>query len=228
VPEIKLVVCRQEGGAAYMADAYAKATGKPGICFVTRGPGITNASVGIHVAQQDSSPVIVFMGQVGRDMFEREAFQEVDVRKVFGSMTKWAAQIDDADRVPEFVSRAFYAATSGRPGPVVLALPEDMLVEETDAPDARPAVPVETGIGVEALARLRDLLAGAKRPLLLIGGEVDHTVPVKPTEQAYQIQSRNPGVTELVILPDRGHSLTIDHGWAEVAQTALDFIRIHT
>lgn len=170
VPEIKLVVCRQEGGAAYMADAYAKATGKPGICFVTRGPGITNASVGIHVAQQDSSPVIVFMGQVGRDMFEREAFQEVDVRKVFGSMTKWAAQIDDADRVPELVSRAFYTATSGRPGPVVLALPEDMLVEQTDAPDARPAVPVETGIGAEALARLRDLLAEAKRPLLLIGG----------------------------------------------------------
>ena len=170
VPEIKVVVCRQEGGAAYMADAYAKATGKPGICFVTRGPGITNASVGIHVAQQDSSPVIVFMGQVGRDMFEREAFQEVDVRKVFASMTKWAAQIDDADRVPELVSHAFYTATSGRPGPVVLALPEDMLVETTEAPDVRPFTPVETGIGAGALARLRDLLAEAKRPLLMLGG----------------------------------------------------------
>ena len=170
VPEIRIVICRQEGGAAYMADAYAKATGKPGICFVTRGPGITNASVGIHVAQQDSSPVIVFMGQVARDMFEREAFQEVDVRKVFGSMTKWAAQIDDAARVPEMVSRAFYTATAGRPGPVVLALPEDMLVEETEARNVRPFTPVETGIGADALARLQALLAGAKQPLLLLGG----------------------------------------------------------
>src|SRR6267143_4354914 len=124
---IAVTVCRQEGGAAMMAEAVGKATGRPGICFVTRGPGATNASPGIHIARQDSTPMIVFVGQVARGMREREAFQELDYRAVFGTMAKWAMEIDDAARIPELVSRAFYTATSGRPGPVVIALPEDML-----------------------------------------------------------------------------------------------------
>src|SRR5215470_17958145 len=134
---IAVTVCRQEGGAAMMAEAFGKATGHPGICFVTRGPGATNASAGLHVARQDSTPMILFVGQIARDMREREAFQELDYRAVFGSIAKWATEIDDPARVPELISRAYYAATSGRPGPVVMALPEDMLVERVTVPDAR-------------------------------------------------------------------------------------------
>ena len=118
--DLAVTVCRQEGGAAMMAEAVGKATGRPGVCFVTRGPGATNASPGIHIARQDSTPMICFVGQVARDMREREAFQELDYRAVFGSMTKWATEIDDPARVPEIVSRAFYTATNGRPGPVVV------------------------------------------------------------------------------------------------------------
>ena len=142
--DIAVTVCRQEGGAAMMAEAAGKATGAPGICFVTRGPGATNASCGIHIAQQDSTPLIMFAGGVTRDIKDREALQELDVRAAFGSMTKWAAEIDDPARVPEFVSRAFYTATSGRPGPVVIGLPEDMLAERTAAPNAPAFEPVET------------------------------------------------------------------------------------
>ena len=131
--KLAVTVCRQEGGAAMMAEAVGKATGRPGICFVTRGPGATNASAGIHIAQQDSTPMIMFVGQVTRDIKDREALQELDLRAVFGSMTKWTAEIDDPARVPEIVSRAFYTATSGRPGPVVIGLPEDMLAERTSA-----------------------------------------------------------------------------------------------
>ena len=127
---MRLIVCRQEGGAAFMAEAYGKLTGKPGICFVTRGPGATNASIGVHTAFQDSTPMILFIGQVGSDVVEREAFQEMDYRRMFGQMAKWVAQIDRADRIPEFISHAFHVAVSGRPGPVVLALPEDMLVSQ--------------------------------------------------------------------------------------------------
>ena len=127
--DIAVTVCRQEGGAAIMAEAVGKPTGRPGICFVTRGPGATNASPGIHIARQDSTPMILFVGQVGREMREREAFQELDYRAVFGTMAKWATEIDDPARIPEIVSRAFYTATNGRPGPVVIALPEDMLTE---------------------------------------------------------------------------------------------------
>src|SRR6202158_4180953 len=128
VPEkIRLVVCRQEGGAAYMADAYGKLTGQPGICFVTRGPGAANAAVGVHTAFQDSTPMILFIGQVGSEFVEREAFQEVDFRRMYGQMAKWVASIDRAERVPEYLSHAFHCAMSGRKGPVVLALPEDML-----------------------------------------------------------------------------------------------------
>src|SRR5580704_13955219 len=127
--DIAVTVCRHESGAAMMAEAVGKVTGRPGICFVTRGPGATNASPGIHIAQQDSTPMIVFVGQVTRDIKNREALQELDLRAVFGSMTKWTAEIDDAARVPEIVSRAFYTAANGRPGPVVVGIPEDMLVE---------------------------------------------------------------------------------------------------
>src|SRR5829696_6498574 len=124
---ITVTVCRQEGGAAMMAEAYGKLTGRPGICFVTRGPGATNASPGLHIARQDSTPLILFVGQVGRRMREREAFQELDYKAVFGTIAKWATEVDDPARLPEIVSRAFHVATSGRPGPVVIALPEDML-----------------------------------------------------------------------------------------------------
>ena len=119
-----------------MAEAYGKLTGRPGICFATRGPGATNASAGVHIAQQDSTPMILFIGQIARNTMEREAFQEIDYRRMFGPLCKWVAQIDDAERIPEYVSRAFYTATAGRPGPVVLALPEDMLTDLTAVADA--------------------------------------------------------------------------------------------
>jgi acetolactate synthase-1/2/3 large subunit len=168
--DISLTVCRQEGGAAMMAEAVGKATGRPGICFVTRGPGATNASPGIHIARQDSTPMIMFVGQVGRDMREREAFQELDYRAVFGSICKWVTEIDDPARIPELVSRAFYVATSGRPGPVVIALPEDMLTERVVVPDAAAFEPIETWPGLTDMARLQKLIWGAKRPLVLVGG----------------------------------------------------------
>ena len=132
---IQVTVCRHEGGAAMMAEAYGKATGRPGICFVTRGPGATNAAAGVHVAQQDSTPLILFVGQVERRFLGRDAVQELNYAAVFGSMSKWAAQIDNAARVPEFISRAFALALSGRPGPVVLALPRDMLAQPADCRD---------------------------------------------------------------------------------------------
>ena len=137
-PEIRLITCRQEGGLSFMAEAYGKLTGKPGVAFVTRGPGACNASIGVHTAQQDSTPMILFIGQVARDQAEREAFQEIDYRRMFGTVAKWVAQIDRADRVPEFIARAFAVATSGRPGPVVLALPEDMLSDLSDVADTQP------------------------------------------------------------------------------------------
>jgi acetolactate synthase-1/2/3 large subunit len=163
--EIDVTVCRHESGAAMMAEAVGKATGRPGICFVTRGPGATNASAGIHIAHQDSSPMIVFVGQVAREMREREAFQELDYRAVFGTIAKWATEIDDAARIPELVSRAFYTATSGRPGPVVIALPEDMLTERVATADAPAFEPVETSPGAAEMANLRSLIATAARPL---------------------------------------------------------------
>jgi acetolactate synthase-1/2/3 large subunit len=165
---IRLIVCRHEAGAANMADAYGKLTGRPGICLVTRGPGATQASVGVHTAFQDSTPLILLVGQVASDQEEREAFQEVDYRRMFGPMAKWVAQIDRAARIPEYVARAFATATSGRPGPVVLALPEDMLTSEADVPDARRYVAAQAHPG--DLTPLRDLLAGAERPLAILGG----------------------------------------------------------
>src|SRR5919108_1028217 len=122
---VKLIACRHESGASNMADAYGKLTGRPGIALVTRGPGATNAAIGVHTAFQDSTPVLLLVGQVPRKFADREAFQEIDYRRMFGQMAKWVAQIDDARRIPEYVARAFTVATAGRPGPVVLALPED-------------------------------------------------------------------------------------------------------
>src|SRR5574340_450813 len=167
---ISLVVCRQEGGAAYMADAYGKLTGRPGLCFVTRGPGASNAAVGLHTAFQDSSPMILFIGQVGRDMLEREAFQEIDYRRMFGQSAKWVAQIDDPRRIPEFISRAYYTAVSGRPGPVVLALPEDMLSERASVAQPGPYQRVAAHPSPRQMEALRDMLAGARAPLMILGG----------------------------------------------------------
>jgi acetolactate synthase-1/2/3 large subunit len=167
---VKLIVNRHESGSTFMADAYAKLTGQPGVAFVTRGPGATNASIGIHTAFQDSSPIVVFVGQVGSDFVEREAFQEVDYRRMFGPMTKWVAQIDRADRIPELVARAFQVATSGRPGPVVLALPEDMQAQTADVADAACHVPVQGAPSDMQVATLRRLLGQAQRPLVLLGG----------------------------------------------------------
>src|SRR6202042_3343818 len=161
--DLKITVCRQEGGACMMAEAAGKVTGRPGVCFVTRGPGATNASAGIHIARQDSSPMVMFVGQVGREMREREAFQELDYRAVFGTMAKWATEIDDPARIPEIVSRAFHIATSGRPGPVVIALPEDMLVERVAVADAPAARLIETSPGAAEMAELADLVAKAER-----------------------------------------------------------------
>lgn len=168
--DIELVVCRQEGGAAYMAEAYGKLTGKPGICFVTRGPGATNASVGVHNAFQDSTPMILFIGQVARDQVEREAFQEVDYRRMFGQMAKWVVQIDDAARIPELVSQAFHRAINGRPGPVVVALPEDMLTDRRAVADAGPAKLIEPAAPAESLQQLQALLQAAQKPLVVVGG----------------------------------------------------------
>ncbi|HEY7230476.1 MAG TPA: thiamine pyrophosphate-binding protein [Pseudolabrys sp.] len=168
--DIKLMVCRHESTAAIMAEAVGKTTGQPGVCFVTRGPGASNASAGVHIAHQDSSPMIMFVGQVGRDMRGREAFQELDYRAVFGTMAKWATEVDDPSRIPEIVSRAFHTACNGRPGPVVIALPEDMLRERVSVTDAARFDPVETWPGQSDMRRLEELLAAANDPIALIGG----------------------------------------------------------
>ena len=161
---IRITVCRQEGGAAMMAEAHGKATGRPGICFVTRGPGATNASAGIHIAQQDSTPMILFVGQIERGLRDREAWQEVDYRAAFGPICKWATEVETGARMPEYVSRAFHAATGGRPGPVVVALPKDMLKDAVPGPSAPAFVPVEAAPGVEDLERLAALLSEAQAP----------------------------------------------------------------
>jgi acetolactate synthase-1/2/3 large subunit len=167
---IRFIINRQEGGAAFMAEAYGKMTGRPGICFVTRGPGATNASIGVHTAFQDSTPMILFIGQVGGDFMDREAFQEIDYRRMYGQMAKWVAQIDRADRIPEYMARAFQVATSGRPGPVVLALPEDMLTTLAAVADTGRYQPVQAAPAAPQIAQLRAMLAGAQRPLVLLGG----------------------------------------------------------
>jgi acetolactate synthase-1/2/3 large subunit len=167
---LKFVICRQEGGASYMAEAWAKLTGEPGVLFVTRGPGATNGSVGVHTAFQDSTPMVVFVGQVGNDFVEREAFQEIDYRRMYGPLTKWAAQIDRAERIPEYVSHAFHAATSGRPGPVLLALPEDMLFSEAVVADAPHFRTPRAAPAPADMKQLEGMLNLASRPFLLVGG----------------------------------------------------------
>ena len=169
-PEIRFVTCRQEGGAAFMAEAYGKLTGKPGVLLVTRGPGACNASIGIHTAFQDSTPMIVLVGQVARHQLDREAFQEVDFRKMFAPLAKWVVQIDMAERVPELINQAFQVATSGRPGPVVVALPEDMLRDRGMATLSGPYRPVRAHPGPGDLAELQRLLETAERPMMLVGG----------------------------------------------------------
>ncbi len=168
--DIDVIVARNEGGASLMAEAHGKLTGKPGIAFVTRGPGATNASGGVHVAFQDSTPMILFVGQVARDQRDREAFQEVDYRAMFAPLAKWAAEIDRVDRIPEYISQAFHVAQSGRPGPVVLALPEDMLSSATGA-KAVPAAVLPSGLAAEAdIEAILEQLNAASRPLIIAGG----------------------------------------------------------
>ncbi|MBM7069052.1 thiamine pyrophosphate-binding protein [Actibacterium sp. 188UL27-1] len=167
---IQVVTCRQEGGAAMMAEAHGKLTGQPGVLFVTRGPGASNASAGLHVAQHDGTPMVVFVGQIAAAHRDRGAFQEVNYSEFFGGFVKWVAEVDQTDRLPEYIDRAFRVAMSGRPGPVVLAVPEDMLSDSCDVPDRRPQpLPLSPDLGAfaeQALARL----AGAKRPLVVVGG----------------------------------------------------------
>ncbi|MFQ3452320.1 thiamine pyrophosphate-binding protein [Bradyrhizobium sp. UFLA01-814] len=167
---IDVVICRAEGGAAMMAEAYGKLTGRPGICFVTRGPGSTNAAHGVHIAMQDSTPMILFVGQVDTGMREREAFQELDYKAVFGTMAKWAVEIDRPDRIPELVARAFRVALQGRPGPVVISLPENMLTETAAVADAPKVEPAATWPAPADLERLGSMLAGAKAPIVVLGG----------------------------------------------------------
>ncbi len=167
---IRNIVCRHEGGAAIMAEATGKLTGRPGVVFVTRGPGATNASAGIHIARQDSTPLVMFVGQIARGHRDREAFQEVDYRAFFGPLAKWVAEVDQTDRLPEYISRAFHVAQSGRPGPVVLALPEDMLAEKVDIPDQPPLTVPPQQVSTAQVAAVMEALAQAERPLVVVGG----------------------------------------------------------
>lgn len=167
---IRTIVTRHEAAAANMAEAYGKMTGKPGICFVTRGPGASHAAIGVHTASQDSTPLILFIGQVARGMRGREAWQEVDYPQMFGGMAKWVVEIDRAERIPELVSRAFHVATSGRPGPVVISLPEDMLAEIATTPDAQPYHRTSAFPAPHDMTRLRDMLEAAENPLVIVGG----------------------------------------------------------
>src|SRR5881398_3612334 len=169
-PEIDLIVCRQEGGVAYMADADGKMTGHPGVAFVTRGPGATNASGGVHVAMQDSTPMILFIGDVARGDRDREAFQEIDFPAFFGPIAKWAARIEDARRIPEYVARAYRVAAAGRPGPVVLVLPEDMLRDRVDVTDRPCVAPLAEAPDAGAVQALFELLKGAASPVAIVGG----------------------------------------------------------
>ena len=167
---LDLIVCRHEAGAANMAEAYGKMTGRPGVCMVTRGPGATHASIGVHTAFQDSTPMVLLIGQVGSDFAEREAFQEVDYRRMFGQMVKWVAQIDRPDRVAEMMSHAFHLAVSGRPGPVVLALPEDMLTAPAAPSTLRPYQRVAPAPSAQTMSDFRKLLQSGSKPLVMMGG----------------------------------------------------------
>jgi acetolactate synthase-1/2/3 large subunit len=167
---LRFVICRQEGGASYMAEAYGKLTGEPGVLFVTRGPGATNGAIGVHTGLQDSTPMVIFIGQVPNEFAEREAFQEIDYRRMYGQMAKWVGQIDRVERIPEYVSHAFHTAVAGRPGPVVLALPEDTLFSQAAVADVPKYNVVRPAPSSADLEKLRDLLKSAQRPFVLIGG----------------------------------------------------------
>jgi acetolactate synthase-1/2/3 large subunit len=167
---VSFIVCRQEGGASYMAEAYGKLTGEPGVLFVTRGPGATNGAIGVHTGFQDSTPMIVFIGQVGNEFAEREAFQEIDYRRMYGQMAKWVAQIDRVERIPEYVSRAFHTATAGRPGPVVLALPEDTLFAEAAVADVPRYHTIRPSPSPAEMQQVGTLLEKAKNPFVILGG----------------------------------------------------------
>src|SRR3954465_12396813 len=167
---LKFVICRQEGGASYMAEAYGKLTGEPGVLLVTRGPGAANGAIGVHTGFQDSTPMVILIGQVGNDMTEREAFQEIDYRRMFGQMAKWVAQIDRVERIPEYLSHAFHTAMAGRPGPVVLALPEDMLFAEAAVADVAKAHVVRPGVSSQEISRVTALLEKAEKPFVILGG----------------------------------------------------------
>ena len=167
---LRFIVCRQEGGASYMAEAYGKLTGEPGVLFVTRGPGASNGAIGVHTGFQDSTPMVVFIGQVPNEFAEREAFQEIDYRRMYGQMAKWVAQIDRVERIPEYVSRAFHTAVAGRPGPVVLALPEDALYAEAAVADVAKHHVVRPAPSPASMEALKSLLARARKPFVLLGG----------------------------------------------------------
>ena len=168
--KINFISTRHESAASFMAEAYGKLTGEVGICFVTRGPGATNASIGVHTAMQNSSPMILFIGQIGRDMTEREAFQEIDYKAYFGSISKWVVQVNNADRLPEIIGRAFSMALSGRPGPVVVSLPEDMLRDLTSAVAINKIQKTCAEISVTQVNLIKDELEKSKKPLIICGG----------------------------------------------------------
>jgi acetolactate synthase-1/2/3 large subunit len=168
--QLSFIVCRQEGGASYMAEAYGKLTGEPGVLLVTRGPGATNGAIGVHTGFQDSTPMVVFIGQVGNEFAEREAFQEMDYRRMYGQMAKWVAQIDRVERIPEYVSHAFHTAMAGRPGPVVLALPEDTLFAEAAVADVPRYHTVRPSASAREMAQVEKLLRDAKSPFVILGG----------------------------------------------------------
>jgi acetolactate synthase-1/2/3 large subunit len=167
---LRFIICRQEGGASYMAEAYGKLTGEPGVLLVTRGPGATNGAVGVHTGFQDSTPMVVFIGQVPNEFAEREAFQEIDYRRMYGQMAKWVAQIDRVERIPEYVSRAFHTACAGRPGPVVLALPEDTLFSQAAVADVPKHHTVRPSPSPSQILELKTLLEKASSPFVLLGG----------------------------------------------------------
>jgi acetolactate synthase-1/2/3 large subunit len=190
----RFITCRQEGGAAFMADAWASATGRIGACFVTRGPGVTNASIGLHNAYQSSTPLLLLVGQVPRHQMEREAFQEIDYRQMLRPVAKWVAQIDQAERIPEFVNRAVHVAQSGRPGPVALVLPEDMLCDHADVEDLPRVGVARTGPGPFDINGLENMLSAAKRPLLVLGGS-NWTIEGREAVHAFAFRNHLPVVT---------------------------------
>jgi acetolactate synthase I/II/III large subunit len=191
---IRLVVARHEAGAANMAEAYGKLTCAPGICFVTRAPGATHAATGVFAAYQDSTPLVLFVGQVPRRQRGREAFQELDYGRLFGEMAKWVVELDGVERIPEFIARAFHVASSGRPGPVVVAMPEDVLALEGEVDDAMPSLAARAAPSAAELAQVRHMLASAERPLVIVGGG-GWTAPAADDLRVFAESSRLPVAT---------------------------------